>query len=131
MPSSLIEVRRNYSEAEEVQLIDAVHEALVEAFKIPEEDKDVRLISYAPHRFSHRPGLSQPEFFTLVSIDCFTGRSTDAKRALYAAVVGRLSDLGIPRDHITVVLREIPTENWGIRGGQAACDVNLGFNVNV
>ncbi|AOW92996.1 hypothetical protein BFN03_10905 [Rhodococcus sp. WMMA185] len=131
MPSSLIEVRRSYSEAEEAQLIDAVHGALVEAFKIPEEDKHVRLISYAPHRFSHRPGLSQPECFTLVSIDCFTGRSKDAKRALYAAVVARLSDLGIPRDHITVLLREIPMENWSIRGGQAACDVNLGFDVNV
>jgi hypothetical protein len=29
------------------------------------------------------------------------------------------------------MLREIPKENWGIRGGQAACDVELGFKVEV
>ena len=31
----------------------------------------------------------------------------------------------------SITLRESPTENWGIRGGQAACDVDLGFNVKV
>lgn len=35
MPSSLIEVRRPYGREDEVALIDAVHGALVAAFKIP------------------------------------------------------------------------------------------------
>ena len=30
-----------------------------------------------------------------------------------------------------VVLNEQPLENWGIRGGQAASDVSLGFQVKV
>ena len=30
-----------------------------------------------------------------------------------------------------ITLRESPAENWGIRGGQAASDVDLGFDVNV
>jgi hypothetical protein len=30
-----------------------------------------------------------------------------------------------------ILIKEIPTENWGIRGGQAACDVDLGFKVDV
>ncbi len=42
-----------------------------------------------------------------------------------------LAEPGIPRDHVTIVLRESETENWGIRGGQAAFDIDLGFNVNV
>lgn len=29
------------------------------------------------------------------------------------------------------MLREITAENWGIHGGQAACDVDLGFEVKV
>lgn len=45
--------------------------------------------------------------------------------------MGRLEALGVPRDHVTVTLHESPTENWGIRGGQAACDVDLGFVVDV
>lgn len=29
------------------------------------------------------------------------------------------------------LLREIPKENWGIRGGQAGCDVELDFKIEV
>ncbi|WP_068277425.1 tautomerase family protein [Aldersonia kunmingensis] len=131
MPSSLIEVRREYTVAEEVAIIDAVHDALVAAFKIPLGDKHIRLVSHAPHRFATAPGLEQPELYTLVTIDCFAGRSLQAKRDLYAGIVGRLSDLGVPPNHVTIVVRGIETENWGIRGGQAACDVDLGFDVKV
>jgi len=28
-------------------------------------------------------------------------------------------------------LREASRENWGLRGGQAGCDVDLGFTVEV
>jgi phenylpyruvate tautomerase PptA (4-oxalocrotonate tautomerase family) len=131
MPSSVIEVRRRYRADEEVAIIDAIHDALVTAFEIPLEDKHVRLISHEPHRFSHSPTLAQPELYTFVAIDCFAGRTVQAKRNLYREIVDRLSTLGIPPDHVTVVLRESTVENWGIRGGQAACDVDLGFDVNV
>lgn len=131
MPAALIEVRRRYSEAEEVALIDAVHGALVSAFLIPSKDKHVRLVAHEPHRFVCPPGLADPERCTMVSIDCFAGRSVQAKRTLYAEIVDRLAALGIPGNHITITLREIPTENWGIRGGKAASDVDLGFNVHV
>ena len=131
MPASLIEVRRAYTPDEETALIDAVHAALVAAFRIPEADKTVRLLVHAPQRMACSPKLKQPERFTLVSIDAFAGRSLDAKRALYQAIVTGLEPLGIPRDHVKVLLRELPQENWGIRGGQAACDVELGFRVEV
>lgn len=131
MPGAVIEVRRPYSSDEEVAIIDAVHGALVAAFKIPDGDKHVRLLSHEPHRFGCPPHLAQPDRATMVSIDCFAGRSVDAKRSLYAEIVGRLEPLGIPRDHVTITVREITRDNWGIRGGQAACDVDLGFEVNV
>ncbi|MFL6107971.1 MAG: tautomerase family protein [Marmoricola sp.] len=131
MPGAVIEVRRTYSTQEEVAIIDAVHEALVAAFRIPPGDKHVRLLVHEPHRFACPPHLTEPERATMVSIDCFTGRSLDAKRALYAGIVGRLEALGIPRDHVTITLREITRQNWGIRGGQAACDIDLGFDVEV
>lgn len=86
---------------------------------------------HEPHRFSHAPNLTNPELYTLVTIDCFAGRSVSAKRNLYGEIVGRLAALGNPADHVTVLLRENATENWGIRGGQAPCDVDLSFAVNV
>ncbi|MEU4194369.1 tautomerase family protein [Kribbella sp. NPDC026611] len=131
MPSTLIEVRRQYSDADEVALIDAVHAALVSAFRIPPGDKHVRLVVHAPHRFAVPPGLAHPEFATIVNIDCFAGRSLDAKRNLYRALVTNLEPFGIPANHITILVRDFPAESWGIRGGQAATDIDLGFKVNV
>ena len=131
MPWALIEVRRLLSREEETAIIDAVHAALVAAFRIPAKDRHVRLQVHEPHRFAHPPTLAEPEYATLVSVDCFAGRSVEAKRRLYREIADRLEPLGIPRDHVSINLRESPTENWGIRGGQAACDVNLGFNVKV
>jgi phenylpyruvate tautomerase PptA (4-oxalocrotonate tautomerase family) len=131
MPSSLIEVRRQYSPADEVGLIDAVHDALVSAFQIPPEDKHVRLVAHAPHRYAVPPETRQPEFVTVVNVDCLAGRSIDAKRKLYREVVARLEPFGIPADHLTVLVRDLPAESWGIRGGRAASDVDLGFDVNV
>jgi phenylpyruvate tautomerase PptA (4-oxalocrotonate tautomerase family) len=130
MPAVLIEVRRQYSAAEEVAIIDGVHGALVAAFQIPAADKDVRLVVHEPHRFACSPTRKHPELSTLVSIDCFAGRSEGAKRKLYREIVERLESVGIPRDHVTIIVRDIPTENWGIQG-QAASDIDLGFDVNV
>ena len=131
MPQALIEVRRRYTVAEEVAILDAVHAALVAGFRIPPQDKHVRLVAHEPHRFAAPPTLSDPESYTLVTVDCFAGRSLDAKRNLYGEIVDRLAGLGIPRDHVSIALRESELENWGIRGGQAACDVDLGFDVHV
>lgn len=131
MPHAKIEVRRRWSVAEEVGIIDAVHSALVAAFRIPEKDKHIRLVVHEPHRFAHPPELAQPEYLTLVHIDCFAGRSLDAKRRLYAEIVEGLGAFGIPADHVSITVRDIPADNWGIRGGRPASEVDLGFTVDV
>lgn len=129
MPIATIEVRRGYSPDEEVAIIDAVHAALMEGLKIPEWDRTIRLIAHEPHRFAVEPGKS--DRFTLVSIDMFSGRSLQAKKALYRALVRDLGVLGIPADQVKVLLREAPLENWGIRGGVPASEVDIGFQINV
>jgi len=131
MPSVLIEVRQQYPRERELQLMEAVHAALMEAFKILPGDRHVRLVVHEPHRFACPPNKASPEAYTHISIDAFAGRSVDAKRNLYRTIVGNLEPLGIPPDHVKILLRELPRENWGIRGGQAACDVDLGFKVDV
>jgi phenylpyruvate tautomerase PptA (4-oxalocrotonate tautomerase family) len=131
VPSVLIEVRRQYSREEETGLMEVVHSALREAFKIKPSDRHVRLVVHEPHRFECPPDREKPEYVTHDSIDALAGRSLDAKRNLYKAIVTNLETFGIPRSHVKIALREIPTENWGIRGGQAACDIDLGFKVDV
>ena len=131
MPSTTIDVRKRWPDADEIAIIDAVHAAIVSVFSIPENDKHVRLIEHLPHRLAHPPSLAHPDLMTLITIDCFAGRSVDAKRMLYRGIVDRLEAFGIPADHITITVRESERENWGVHGGKAACDVELGFDVNV
>jgi phenylpyruvate tautomerase PptA (4-oxalocrotonate tautomerase family) len=129
MPNVTIEVRRRYTPAEEEAIINAVHAAVMEGLKTPEWDRTLRLVVHEPHRFATPPGRG--ERYTLIEIDLFSGRSLQAKRALYQAVVRNLGGLGIPPEEIKILLRESAAENWGIRGGQPASEVELGFKVDV
>ena len=71
------------------------------------------------------------ERYTLINIDLFSGRSLTAKKVLYRAIVSNLGKYGIPADHIKVLLRESAAENWGIRWGIPASEIELGFKVDV
>ena len=128
MPAATIEVRRRYTTEQEIAIIDAVHAAMVEGLKVPEWDKTLRLVVHEPHRFTSDP--RKDERFTLISIDLFAGRSLGAKRALYAAIVRNLAAFDIPVDHVKVLLREIPTEDWGLRG-KPASEIELEFEIKV
>jgi phenylpyruvate tautomerase PptA (4-oxalocrotonate tautomerase family) len=129
MPNVTIEVRRQYTQDEEERVIGVVHAALMEGLQTPEWDRTIRLIVHEPHRFAVPPGRG--DRYTLIDIDLFSGRSLEAKRALYRALVRNLGELGIPPDHIKVLLRESRAENWGVRGGVPASEVDLGFKVDV
>ncbi len=129
MPNVTIEIRRRYTPEQERQIIDAVHAALMAGIKTPAWDRTIRLVVHEPHRFATPPG--KDERYTLIDIDLFSGRSLEAKKALYRGIVDNLGELGIPADHIKVLLRESAAENWGIRGGVPASEVDLGFKVDV
>lgn len=129
MPSTLVSVFRPYDTAQRSALLEAVQAALVEAIRIPETDRCVRLATFAAEDVILKPG--QTENFTLVEVSLFSGRSLDAKRALYKALVRRLGTLGIAAADTKIILHEVPAENWGLRGGQMAADIDLGFKVDV
>ena len=61
----------------------------------------------------------------------FPGRSFEAKKKLYQTIVKNLGDLHIQPNDILIVLKEPPLENWGIRGGHPANEVDLGFKLDV
>jgi phenylpyruvate tautomerase PptA (4-oxalocrotonate tautomerase family) len=129
MPMIRVEIREGWSPAEKAGLLDAIHAAAVEAIRIPDEDRTQMLTEHPAEAFEIPPGKS--ERFTLVEVTMFAGRSLDAKRRLYRAVVRNLGRLGVPASDVLTVLHEVPLENWGIRGGTPASDVDLGFEVGV
>ena len=89
----------------------------------------MRLIEHPASHFAVPPGRG--EKFTLVEVTMFSGRSMAAKRALYQAIVRNLTALGVPALDIKITLIEAPPENWGLRGGMPASEIELGFKIDV
>jgi phenylpyruvate tautomerase PptA (4-oxalocrotonate tautomerase family) len=110
-------------------ILDAVHDSLVAAFKIPDHDRNQRIIEVPLENLECPTGKA--ENFITIEITVFPGRSLQAKRILYQEIVSRLKKLGIQGDDILIVLNEPSLENWGIRGGYPASEVNIGFKIDV
>jgi phenylpyruvate tautomerase PptA (4-oxalocrotonate tautomerase family) len=128
MPNTLIATRSGWITGP-AAVIDAVQSALREALEIPEADRTLRLIEHPASHFAVPPGRS--EKFTLVEVTMFSGRSMAAKRKLYQAMVRNLAALGVPPLDIKITLIETPPENWGLRGGMPASEIDLGFRIDV
>lgn len=129
MPEVRVEIREGRSASEKKALLEAMHSALVEALKIPEHDRIQRLYELPADHFEIPP--DKTDMFTLVEITMFPGRSVEAKRRIYQAIVQNLGELNIAPNDVFIVLHQPAMENWEIRGGQPASDVDLGFEVNV
>src|SRR5262249_52560021 len=74
---------------------DAVPSAMVEALKIPSDDRVLRIIGHEPADFPAPPGHG--ERFTIIEITMFAGQSFDAKPPFFAAIVRNLENLGCRR----------------------------------
>ena len=129
MPLVKITIRKGRSREEKRVLLDAVHAALIDAFEIPQGDRNQRVLEVEPDNFEFPEGKT--EDYTIIEMTVFPGRSVEAKRKLYQNIVGNLQKLNIQPNDVLIVLKEPPLENWGIRGGYPANEVNLGFKLDV
>lgn len=130
MPLVKVEMVEGRSREYKQAILDGIHNALMDAFKIPDEDRFQRL--YELRREDFEIGGLMTDQFVLIEMTVFEGRSLDAKRALYAGIVRNLADNpGISGTDITIVLHEVPLDNWGIGGGRPASEVDLGFEIKV
>ncbi|AHV96974.1 tautomerase family protein [Paenibacillus sabinae] len=128
MPRVKIDIRVGRSEEHKMNLLAAVHDALVESIKIPDDDRIQILHEHKKSNFEVPP--NKTELFTIIEITLFSGRSVEAKRSLYRTITEKLEPLGIMKQDIMIILLEPTMENWGIRGLPAS-EINLGFKIDV
>lgn len=128
MPSTRVSTG-TWAQSRGPEVLEAVQAALVDALKIPPTDRDIVLEIFDGSRRIIRPERS--DYFTRIEITLFSGRSFAAKRRLYKALVQNLSALGVPANEVKTVLIEVPAENWGLRGGVPASEIDLGFEIKV
>ncbi|WP_414468814.1 tautomerase family protein [Methanobacterium sp. ACI-7] len=129
-PLVKIEIRKGKSDEYKKALLDGVHDALVEAIRIPDYDRFQRL--YELDALNFEAPETKTDNVTIIEITMFQGRSIEAKKALYSTIVNNLAkNPGINGNDITIVLIEPPLENWGVKGGKPANEVDLGFEIKV
>jgi len=94
-------------------LTQAVYEAQHEALKLPAWDCQIRYVMHGTELFHVIEGWS--ENYLLIEITLFPGHSLLAKPTLYQGIVRGLERPGVVREDVTIVLHEVPPENWRIR----------------
>lgn len=130
MPMVKIEMRQGKTAEYKKTVLDGIHQALVDSFKIPDYDRNQKIYELAPQNMEI-PSNKTADYI-VVEITAFQGRSMDAKRNLYKNIVAELSArAGIKGDDVAIILHEVPLENWGVRGGKPASEVDIGFKVNI
>ncbi|BBD08386.1 tautomerase family protein [Desulfovibrio ferrophilus] len=130
MPQVTISIRKGKDSNYRKTLLDAVHEALVLSLKVPQDDRFQRLLEFDSEHFEFPPHYTEDH--VTVEIKLFEGRSLNAKRTLYKTLVDTLHQrLGLARADVFIVVQDIPLDNWGIRGGIPASEVDLGFKIDV
>jgi len=130
MPIVSIEISKGFDAAYKKALLDGIHEALVESFKIPEGDRNQLLREYEALDFERSEGKSKN--FTIIEIKVFKGRSRDAKRSLYQNITRNLEKApGIRPTDVLITLVEPELVNWGVSGGKCADETDLGFKIDV
>ena len=129
MPLVKVSLLKGRSKEEKKALLDGIHAALMDAFKIPENDRNQRIFEFELDNFDIPEGKTSN--YTLIEIDVFPGRSLDAKRKLYQTTVQNLKGLDIQPNDLLIVLKEPPLDNWGVRGGIPASEIDLGFKLDV
>jgi phenylpyruvate tautomerase PptA (4-oxalocrotonate tautomerase family) len=129
MPIVTISLRKGKTIEQRKALFDAVHDALVAAFKIPDSDRMQKIVEFDDENFEIPQGKT-PQY-TIIEIAVFPGRSREAKKELYRLIVEKLTALGIPATDVFILLNEQPLDNWGIRGGKIASEVPLGYDLKV
>ena len=129
MPDVLAEVRTGWIGSQGAQFLDAINAAIVEVLRTPKDDKILRLIEHRPEHFAIP--TSAGERFTHVEITMFTGRTLATRRRLYEAIVKNLEPFGVPANDVKIILIEVSPESVGMQGGRAACDLDIGYEIEI
>lgn len=122
MPFLKIDVIEGRTQEEIDTLLDAIHEAVLEAFKVPKGDR-YQILSEHPktHMRFEDTGLGFSRTDKVVFIHVTTRpRPRDQKEAFYRLVAGKLADrCGIEDTDVMVSLVENGDEDWSFAHGRA------------
>lgn len=122
MPFVRIMTGDRYSERQQKQISDILHQALTETFAVPAQDRFHFFECFAArNRYIDRYYLStgRTERAILFNIIAGKPRSNEQKAALYRQLAAQLNEkMGIEGGDVMVVIQFTAAEDWSFSGGK-------------
>jgi len=53
-------------------------------------------------------------------VEMWSGRTDEQKEKLIKAITKAFEEVGIKREHLSIIIHDVPKSNWGISGEQAS-----------
>ena len=123
MPRVKIETNISLTTERKQLLLTTVLDAVVTALGLVPDDRTGSVTVFDEIAFCMKPPY---RFF--IEICFFAGRSKEVKKRLFENIVGNMEKaLGIQPETVMIMLNEQPRENWGLRGGVPADDINFDY----
>jgi phenylpyruvate tautomerase PptA (4-oxalocrotonate tautomerase family) len=122
MPLVRIDVNAGRTPDQLTRLSQAIHDAILAVYKIPERDYFHILTEHAPGQLvAQDAGLGFERTAGVVMIQIFTqgGRSQEAKENLFAAIAQKLAEAGIPGEDVFIGYVENTAGDWSFGFGRA------------
>ena len=124
MPLVRIALPRSTTAEQRRAISDGVHQALVEMFKIPVDDRFQIITEHGPGVEIVRPrtylGIEYSDALIIIQITANDTRTTEQKKALYKDIAARLTQhAGLRPQDIVINLVEVKKENWSFGNGEA------------
>lgn len=123
MPLVRISLLDNTTAADTAGISNAVHNALVATFNVPQADCFQAIHRHAPHDLVCTPeflGMQHSQRVVFVQISCSPGRTLEMKKALYKSIADGIAGASTfkPED-VIINLLETSRENWSFGLGIA------------
>jgi phenylpyruvate tautomerase PptA (4-oxalocrotonate tautomerase family) len=121
MPLVRIDLRKGKDAAFRRDVGNVVYEAML-SVGVPKDDRFQVIGEHDAGNFLFDPnylGIHRSDDLVIIQITWNEGRTLEQKKALYKAIAGGLSALGVRPEDVFINLVEVKKENWSFGNGVA------------
>jgi len=124
MPLVRIALAKGKAPAYVRAISDGVHQALVDTFNVPADDRFQLIHQYEQGELIYDPdylGVHRTSDVVFINITASEGRDLATKKSLYKAIADRLAtNPGLRREDVLIVLSPNKREDWSFGLGAAS-----------
>jgi phenylpyruvate tautomerase PptA (4-oxalocrotonate tautomerase family) len=123
MPFVRTAVRQGTDASRKKSIVEGIHNALVQAIGMPEDELFNLVSEYNANDFFYSRtfnGVARSDHLVVVEITMRRGRSDAMKKALYAEIAGNLERAGVSPKDLYIFMHENDYSDWSVGNGQFA-----------